>query len=207
MDRLTVYSRAVCLRIAFRAREVAVRAPALVAFLVSVVGLASAPSIGAEPPPSPSADPAREAIVHALATGGDIPGQARNLVELAWPAGRRDEVVAARARRELERYGNYSINALRGAVNTVKISYTEEVVETTLQAQRESRVEMIREYLPILIDALWVGSHGANSGISMVEVTFEKKIVWTSENALAAGVHHFQILTTNGKTESGMPQK
>ena len=137
------------------------RAPALVAFLVSVVGLASAPSIGAEPPPSPSADPAREAIVHALATGGDIPGQARNLVELAWPAGRRDEVVAARARRELERYGNYSINALRGAVNTVKISYTEEVVETTLQAQRESRVEMIREYLPILIDALWVGSHGA----------------------------------------------
>lgn len=52
-----------------------------------------------------------------------------------------------------------------------------------------------------------VGSHGANSGISMVEVTFEKKIVWTSENALAAGVHHFQILTTNGKTESGMPQK
>jgi len=52
-----------------------------------------------------------------------------------------------------------------------------------------------------------VGSHGANSGISMVEVTFDKKIVWTSENAMAAGVHHFQILTTNGKTEPGMPQK
>ena len=52
-----------------------------------------------------------------------------------------------------------------------------------------------------------VGSHAANSGISMVEVTFEKKIVWTSKNVLAAGVHHFQILTTNGKTEPGMPLK
>lgn len=52
-----------------------------------------------------------------------------------------------------------------------------------------------------------IGSHGANSGISMVEVTIDKKIVWTSDNALAAGVHHFQILTTNGKAEPGMPQK
>jgi len=50
---------------------------------------------------------------------------------------------------------------LRNAVNTVKIGYTEEVVATALASQRESRVEMSREYLPILIDALWIGSHGA----------------------------------------------
>lgn len=129
------------------------RAPAFVVLFFSVVGIASTPAI----PP----DPAREAIVRALATGGDIPGQARNLAHLAWPAGKRDEVVAARARRELAHFGSHATSALRSAVNTVKISYTEEVVVTTLEAQRESRVEMLREYLPIIIDALWVGNHGA----------------------------------------------
>ncbi len=52
-----------------------------------------------------------------------------------------------------------------------------------------------------------VGSHAANQGISMVEVTPENKIVWTSDHPLAAGVHHFQILTTNGKPEPGLPMK
>lgn len=52
-----------------------------------------------------------------------------------------------------------------------------------------------------------VGSHAANTGISMVEVTPDHRIVWTSDHPLAAGVHHFQILTTNGKAEPGMPLK
>jgi hypothetical protein len=52
-----------------------------------------------------------------------------------------------------------------------------------------------------------VGSHAANTGISMVEVTPEKKIVWSSDHPHAAGVHHFQVLTTNGQPEPGMPQK
>ncbi len=50
-----------------------------------------------------------------------------------------------------------------------------------------------------------IGSHGANKGISMIEVTNDKKIVWSSEHPLAGGVHHFQILTTNGRAEPGMP--
>jgi hypothetical protein len=52
-----------------------------------------------------------------------------------------------------------------------------------------------------------VGSHAANQGISMVEVTPDRKIVWTSDHPAAAGVHHFQILTTNGKPEPGQPMK
>jgi hypothetical protein len=52
-----------------------------------------------------------------------------------------------------------------------------------------------------------VGSHGASKGVSMIEVTPERKMVWTSAHSLAAGVHHFQILTTNGKFEPGMPLK
>lgn len=52
-----------------------------------------------------------------------------------------------------------------------------------------------------------VGSHGAVTGVSMVEVTPEHRMVWKSEHPAASGVHHFQILTTNGKVEPGMPQK
>ena len=52
-----------------------------------------------------------------------------------------------------------------------------------------------------------VGSHAANSGVSMVEITSQKKIVWTSDHPLAAGVHHFQILSTNGVLEPGTPLK
>jgi len=52
-----------------------------------------------------------------------------------------------------------------------------------------------------------IGSHAANTGISMVEVTPDKKIVWSTDHPLAAGVHHFQILTTNGVPEPGMPLK
>jgi len=52
-----------------------------------------------------------------------------------------------------------------------------------------------------------VGSHGVSKGVSMIEVTPEHNIVWTSDHPLASGVHHFQILTTNGKPEPGMPLK
>ena len=52
-----------------------------------------------------------------------------------------------------------------------------------------------------------VGSHAASTGISLVEVTPDYQMVWTSDHPLAAGVHHFQILTTNGKPEPGMPLK
>jgi len=52
-----------------------------------------------------------------------------------------------------------------------------------------------------------VGSHAASKGISMIELDRQKKMVWTSDHPVAAGVHHFQILTTNGKPEPGMPMK
>jgi hypothetical protein len=52
-----------------------------------------------------------------------------------------------------------------------------------------------------------VGSHAANQGVSMIEVTRDLQTVWTSDHPHAAGVHHFQILTTNGRAEPGMPQK
>lgn len=52
-----------------------------------------------------------------------------------------------------------------------------------------------------------VGSHGANEGVSMLELTRLKKVVWTSDHPAAAGVHHFQILTTNRRPEPGTPMR
>ena len=52
-----------------------------------------------------------------------------------------------------------------------------------------------------------IGSHGARSGVSMIEVTPNRQIVWESRHPLAAGIHHFQILTTNGTLEPGIPLK
>lgn len=52
-----------------------------------------------------------------------------------------------------------------------------------------------------------IGSHGAGTGVFMVEVNPDRKIVWTSEHPAATAVHSFQILTTNGVPEPGMPLK
>jgi hypothetical protein len=103
----------------------------------------------------------REVIVKALAAAGDANGQVRALADLAWPAGKRDEAVAARARRELAASGDHAFVVLRDALNSVKPAYTEEVVSTTLAAAQASRVSMAAEYLSSMIDALWVGSHAA----------------------------------------------
>jgi HEAT repeat protein len=65
------------------------------------------------------------------------------------------------ARRELANSGDHAFIALRNAVNTAKPAYTEEIVATNIAAGRASRVEMAQEYLPAMIDALWVGNHGA----------------------------------------------
>jgi PQQ-like domain len=45
---------------------------------------------------------------------------------------------------------------------------------------------------------------GANQ-LRLIEVTREKKVVWTYTDARKAGIHHFQILDTNGKKLEGPP--
>ena len=41
----------------------------------------------------------------------------------------------------------------------------------------------------------------------LMEVTPDKKVVWTYRDAQSFGVHHFQILSTNGKSLDGPPLK
>jgi len=49
-----------------------------------------------------------------------------------------------------------------------------------------------------------IASYGAKDGIKLFEIDQEKNMVWSYANY---NVHHFQILTTNGKTLEGQPLK
>ena len=139
------------------------RAPVIVVVGLALASASSAPVRSTEKSPATADDRAREVIVKALAAGGDIPGQARNLVGLAWPAGKRDEAVATRARRELVNFGDHALGPLRTAMNTVKVDYTVEVMATTLGAQRMANSPAAAVYIATAIDALWVGSHEAKA--------------------------------------------
>ncbi len=49
-----------------------------------------------------------------------------------------------------------------------------------------------------------VTSHHAKAGeVKLTEVTRDKKIVWTYTDQRGTGIHHFQILDTNGKALAG----
>lgn len=41
----------------------------------------------------------------------------------------------------------------------------------------------------------------------LFEITPEKKVVWTYSDGKKLGIHHFQILTTNGETQAGLVLK
>lgn len=47
--------------------------------------------------------------------------------------------------------------------------------------------------------------HATANQIKLLEVTRDKKIVWTYTNGKNAGIHHFQILETDGKKLEGRP--
>lgn len=129
------------------------------------VSLAVFPAIGAAPAAPTPADAQRadRAVAEALARGGDPIEQARNLARLAWPDGKRDEIVAARARRELADFGGHGMVALHEAINTAKAIYATEVVHAIMTASLYTRGGNSPEYLPALLDALWVDNHDARA--------------------------------------------
>jgi hypothetical protein len=131
--------------------------------LVLAVSVAHAATIASAPAPADGAERANRAVGDALARGRDPIEQARNLVRLAWPDGRRDEAVAARARQELADFGGHGMVALREAINTVKAEYGAEVVRTIQTAGLYTRGGNYPEYIPALLDALWVNNRDARA--------------------------------------------
>jgi outer membrane protein assembly factor BamB len=50
-----------------------------------------------------------------------------------------------------------------------------------------------------------ITSHHARGGeVKLTEVTLEKKLVWVHRDSKTPGIHHFQILDTNGKAPGGV---
>lgn len=130
-----------------------------------VLAAVTAASAATGTPPVSEADARRAdlAVGAALAKSDEALEQARNLVALAWPAGKRDEVVSARARRELGDFGGHGMVALHEAINTVKPEYAPEVVRTILTASAYTRGGQSPEYIPALLDTLWVESREARA--------------------------------------------
>ena len=52
-----------------------------------------------------------------------------------------------------------------------------------------------------------ITSYGSGDGLKMLEVTRDKKVVWTYRETGHGGIHEFQILGTNGKPVEGTPLK
>ena len=49
--------------------------------------------------------------------------------------------------------------------------------------------------------------HAKGNDVKLTEVTADKKIVWTHRDAKKPGIHHFQILDTDGKAVDGKPSR
>jgi len=54
-------------------------------------------------------------------------------------------------------------------------------------------------------NTVFTSHHATTNQVKLFEVTPDKKIVWTYTDSRKSGIHHFQILDTNGKPLAGKP--
>ncbi|TWU56703.1 Arylsulfatase [Rubripirellula tenax] len=58
-----------------------------------------------------------------------------------------------------------------------------------------------------VVIACYAGGNKNPKAPKLFEITRDKKVVWTHRDGQKVGIHHFQILTTNGKRLPGVPMK
>jgi hypothetical protein len=126
---------------------------AVAAFAIVLVG--AAPHAAKE-----VADPDR-VVAEAMAKAQNVPAQATALAALAWPPDGGDPRVRAKAREELEDFGQGGMAALWKALRTVRPADQAEVVKTLLLEFRHLTSGIPPEYLPALDDAIWFGTREA----------------------------------------------
>lgn len=132
------------------------------AFLV-LAAVASAQAASTKPAvPQAELDRRNKAVAEALASSNDPLMQARALCRLAWPtSGARDEGIATRARWELEHFGSRYMFALQEAINEAPAIYSDEIVKALIAQDVSLTNGKAPEFVPTLIDALWVGNEAA----------------------------------------------
>lgn len=137
-----------------------------VAALTALILAAPSAAAAADAPPTagaPLPSHVGQALEAAMAKSPSHTEQARGLVKLAWPDGSRDNEIAAGARHELELFGADAATALTEAINDVKPAYGGEVVQTMMGAISHGRAGTYDDFIPALIDALYVDNHEARS--------------------------------------------
>jgi HEAT repeat protein len=115
-------------------------------------------------PPHRAAEPGQypdRVIRDALFGKTTIHAQEEELIQLAWLREEVPSEVAERARVELERFGARSIPALRRALSRVPSDRTESVLQTILVARQSQAAGIPLDFVPALVDALWIGSREA----------------------------------------------
>jgi hypothetical protein len=116
-------------------------------------------AIAADPEPMPTEGEILEILRNAKRGTSSVEEQAAGLARLAWPSDKPvNHHVAHAARKQLAGYGEYALEALRGAIPAVDPIYRADVVATLLEAGRRVTTGLPPNLLPAFEDAMWYGS-------------------------------------------------
>ncbi len=107
--------------------------------------------------PAATPEEAGRIVEEAKAKALAIPDQVNALVTLAWFTPERDAEVAARARKELGDFGQWSLPTLCNVIDRVSPEYVAEVVRTLMAARSNVR-EYPDGYAAALVEVLWIGN-------------------------------------------------
>lgn len=107
---------------------------------------------------APTPEAADRAILDVLATKSSHEERTEELVQLAWLRDGVPGEISAAAERRLGLYGARIIPALRRALPRVRVDQTAAVVRTILVARESQEANVPLDFIPALLDTLWIGS-------------------------------------------------
>src|SRR5207248_2405243 len=82
------------------------------------------------------------------------------------------------------------------------------IIEVALKCQTTNFHMQSRMTRKLPNDNTVIASYGIGAHrTKLIEVTKDKRVVWTYADDRPHGIHHFQILTTNGKPLEGNPPR
>jgi hypothetical protein len=106
-------------------------------------------------------DYVREILDDAQQTAPDIPGQAKALLDLAWPENEGtdpDPLLRAAARQRLVGYGHHALPVIRRAIPGLDPLFQADATAALIEARYRNMKGIPPDYFPGLEEAIWYGS-------------------------------------------------